>query len=125
MIHTAYERGDFTQFAAMALSTYQAISESISPGLRFSVLCAEDIPYFSPDESTSGYLGDFFFKTKLPVINAKYAPTLMLYLQQHNVEIIPGPEDPETAVRNGNSNVVLVIDDTYGEDFKLGRPATN
>ena len=63
MIHTAHERGDFTQFAALALSNYDTLSNSISPGMRFSVLCAEDVPYFDKEEATSGYLGDFFNRT--------------------------------------------------------------
>jgi sodium transport system permease protein len=62
-------------------------------------------------------------KLKLPVVGAENAPTLILYLEQNNVEIIPGPEDPETAVRNGDSNVVLMIPAAYGEDFELGHPA--
>jgi len=63
-------------------------------------------------------------KLELQVIGAENAPTLILFLKQHNVEIIPGPDDPETAVRNGDSNVVLVIPDTYGNDFEQGHPAT-
>jgi pimeloyl-ACP methyl ester carboxylesterase len=63
MIHTAHERGDFTQFAALALSNYDTLSNSISPGMRFSVICAEDVPYFDKEESTPGYLGDFFTRT--------------------------------------------------------------
>ena len=62
-------------------------------------------------------------KLKLQVVGAEHAPTLILYLEQNNVEIIPGPDDPETAVRNGDANVVLVIPADYGDDFEQGRPA--
>lgn len=62
-------------------------------------------------------------KLKLQVVGAEHAPTLILYLEQNNVEIIPGPDDPETAVRNGDANVVLVIPPAYGDDFEHGRPA--
>jgi sodium transport system permease protein len=62
-------------------------------------------------------------KLKLPVVGAEHAPTLILYLEQNNVEIISGPDDPETAVRNGDANVVLVIPAAYGDDFEHGRPA--
>ena len=62
-------------------------------------------------------------KLKLQVVGAANAPTLILYLEQNNVEIIPGPADPETAVRNGDANVVLVIPAAYGDDFEHGRPA--
>jgi len=62
-------------------------------------------------------------KLKLHVVGAEHASTLILYLEQNNVEIIPGPDDPETAVRNGDANVVLVIPAAYGDDFEHGRPA--
>jgi sodium transport system permease protein len=62
-------------------------------------------------------------KLKLPVIGAERAPTLMLFLEQNNVETIPAPDDPQTAVRNGDSNVVLVISENYGVNFETGKPA--
>lgn len=106
MIHTAHERNDYTQFAAMALSNYEALSNTISIGMRFSVLCAEDVPFFNQDETTSGYLGDFFTRTfisicqtwprgnippdfKQPVTST--APTLLL----------SGEADPVTPPSNG------------------------
>jgi sodium transport system permease protein len=63
-------------------------------------------------------------KLQLQVIGAENAPTLIMFLEQRNVEIIPAPADPETAVRNGDSNIILVIPEGYGEDFTQGRPAT-
>jgi len=62
-------------------------------------------------------------KLKLNVIGAENAPTLMMFLKQNNVEVVPGPADPEEAVRNGDVNIVLVIPKTYGEDFEQGHPA--
>jgi sodium transport system permease protein len=62
-------------------------------------------------------------KLKLQVVGAEKAPTLMLFLEQNNVEILPAPDDPETAVRNGDVNVVLVISENYGKKFETGEPA--
>lgn len=62
-------------------------------------------------------------KLMLHVIGEENAPTLMLFLKQNNVEIIPGPEDPENAVRNGDVNIVLVVPENYGADFEQGLPA--
>ncbi len=59
----------------------------------------------------------------LPVIGAERAPQLMAFLKQNNVEIHPGPADPQTQVRNGDLNLVLVIPPEYAEDFTGGRPA--
>jgi pimeloyl-ACP methyl ester carboxylesterase len=106
MIHTAHERDDFTQFAALALSNYATLSNSLSPGMRFSVLCAEDVPYYDKEEATLGYLGDFINRTfeticttwpqaqlpedfKQPVYST--APTLLL----------SGEADPVTPPANG------------------------
>lgn len=60
----------------------------------------------------------------LPVVGAENAPSLVHFLEQNNVEILSPPNDPESEVRNGNLDVVLVIPDTYGEDFSSGFPAT-
>ncbi len=75
-------------------------------------------------------LGQVFFRegaTKpltLPVRGAEHAPNLVAFLQQQNVEIVPAPDDPETAVRNGDVELVLIIPADYAEDFAAGRPAS-
>lgn len=74
-------------------------------------------------------LGQVFFKDqdetplKLPVMGAEHAPNLIAFLKQQNVEIVPAPADPQTAVRNGDEAVVLIIPASYGEEFAAGRPA--
>jgi sodium transport system permease protein len=60
---------------------------------------------------------------KLPVKGAENAPNLVEYLEQNNVIIMPAPQDPEAAVRNGDLDIVLIIDPEYGKTFKEGRPA--
>ena len=61
---------------------------------------------------------------KLAVAGTENAPSLILFLQQNGVEIQNPPADPESAVRNGDLDLVLVIPESYGEDFSAGRPAT-
>jgi sodium transport system permease protein len=61
----------------------------------------------------------------LPAIGLEHAPALAQFLEQNNVVIQKAPEDPEAAVRNGDLDVVLVIEDgKYAEDFGAGRPAS-
>jgi sodium transport system permease protein len=60
----------------------------------------------------------------LPVQGAEYAPSLIQFLEQHQIEIVAAPTDPETNVRLGNLDVVLVIPESFGPDFSAGRPAT-
>jgi sodium transport system permease protein len=61
---------------------------------------------------------------KLPVDGAENAPSLILFLEQNGVEIQDPPADPESAVRSGDLDLVLVIPKGYAEDFSAGRPAT-
>lgn len=61
---------------------------------------------------------------KIPVVGREHAPILMNWLtQQSGVEIVDGPADPETAVRERKSDFVLVIEKEFGEKFKESRPA--
>jgi sodium transport system permease protein len=46
------------------------------------------------------------------------------FLEQQNVVLLPSPTDPESAVRNGDINVALVIPAGFEEAFRLGLPAT-
>jgi len=60
----------------------------------------------------------------LPVQHPENAPSLIQFLEQHDVIIEPAPSDPEGAIRQGDLNVVLVIPEEYGEDFSSGKTAT-
>lgn len=60
----------------------------------------------------------------LPVQNPEYAPSLMQFLESHDVIIAPAPADPETAVKLGDVDVVLVVPKEFGEDFSSSKPAT-
>ena len=60
----------------------------------------------------------------LPVQNPEYAPSLMQFLERYDVIIAPAPADPETAVKLGDVDVVLVIPKEFGEDFSSSKPAT-
>lgn len=60
----------------------------------------------------------------LPIAGREEAPALAQFLEQNNVILQPAPDDAEQAVRNGDVEVVLVIPEGYGRDFKAGQPAT-
>jgi len=61
---------------------------------------------------------------KIPIAGAEHAPSLIQFLEQNNVEILPAPADPEGEVRAGNYEVVIIIPEGYGQDFTAGQPAT-
>jgi sodium transport system permease protein len=61
---------------------------------------------------------------ELPVVGAERAPNLVAWLQSHNVQVLPPPPDVDAAVRTQQHDVVLRIDEKYGEDWRTGRPAS-
>jgi len=61
---------------------------------------------------------------ELPVIGAERAPNLVAWLQSHNVNVLPAPRDADAAVRTQEHDVVLRIDEKYGENWRSGRPAS-
>ena len=55
---------------------------------------------------------------ELPIVGASHAETLVDWLkQQRGVEVVDGPEDPYTAVRDGDVKFVIVIPEDYNELF--------
>jgi sodium transport system permease protein len=60
----------------------------------------------------------------LAVAGAENAPSLIQFLKQNDVEILPAPADPEAEVWAGNYDVILLIPPGYGEDLRADRPAT-
>jgi sodium transport system permease protein len=60
---------------------------------------------------------------ELPVVGAERAPNLVAWLQSHNVRVLSPPRDVDGAVRTQEHDVVLRIDERYGEDWRAGRPA--
>ncbi len=60
MIHAAYADENYQPLAAQMFSSYNLVSQSISQGMRFSVVCAEDVPYYPESASPpQGYLGSW------------------------------------------------------------------
>ena len=60
---------------------------------------------------------------KLPVHGAEMAPDLIAYLLQNGIEVAPAPLDPRGAVRKGDADIVLVLSNSYEENFKAMQPA--
>jgi sodium transport system permease protein len=59
----------------------------------------------------------------VPVVGMEHAPALVEWLgQQAGVTVVPGPADPEAAVRAGSEDVVVVIPADYQKKFSASRP---
>jgi sodium transport system permease protein len=60
---------------------------------------------------------------KVPVVGIEHAPALVDWLrQQAGVEIVPGPENAEEAVRQGE-DIVVVISPEFAKKFSSSSPA--
>lgn len=59
----------------------------------------------------------------VPIVGAENAPGLVAFLQTQNVDIQPGPSNPEAAVRNQEADVVLLISPEFTAAWKRGVPA--
>ncbi len=60
---------------------------------------------------------------RLPVAGADNAPALVAYLKRQEVEILPPPAGYEAAIRNGELDVVLEIDEHFARDTAEGKAA--
>ncbi|MBM3792591.1 MAG: ABC transporter permease [Acidobacteria bacterium] len=61
---------------------------------------------------------------KVPLVGREYAPVLVDWLeQQAGIQVAPGPEDAETAVRERKQDFVMVIPKNFSERFRESRPA--
>jgi sodium transport system permease protein len=60
---------------------------------------------------------------ELPVIGAENASSFIRFARQQGAKILPGPADPEQAIRDKQHDLVLRIEDDYAEQFRSGLPA--
>jgi sodium transport system permease protein len=58
----------------------------------------------------------------LPVQGADRAPAVVAFLERQQVKVTPAPADYEAAIRRGDLDVVLVVDDRFTHDVAEGRP---
>jgi len=59
----------------------------------------------------------------LPVVGAEHAPRLIADLVANGVHVLPGPPEPEEVVREGDADMVLVIDSSYAEHYRSAQLA--
>ena len=62
----------------------------------------------------------------VPVLGAEYAPNLVRYLESKNLEVTDAPETRDEvleAVKLGTHDVVVVVAESFGEQFESGIPA--
>jgi len=60
----------------------------------------------------------------LAVKDGERAPGLVRFLEERGVKVTPAPLDPESAVRDGKVEIVMVIPDDYPTRFRAGQTAS-
>ncbi len=60
---------------------------------------------------------------EIPISGAEHAPHLVAYLEAHGATVLEAPASPEAAVRDGDVDMVLLVDPDYRARFGEGRPA--
>ncbi len=71
-------------------------------------------------------LSSFDQRVEVPIIGKSVAPNLVAFLERHSIVSIDGPADLDAAaeaVRTGQHEVVLVIDQEFAERFREGGDA--
>lgn len=62
-------------------------------------------------------------EVELPVLGSERAPALIDFLGQHGVSVVDAPPDPVAAVKAGEVDFVLEIEDSFAERFAKSRSA--
>jgi pimeloyl-ACP methyl ester carboxylesterase len=106
LIQHAYEKKDYSLIAEQGISNAGLISQSISSGMRFSVICAEDVPFYSESTPMQGYLGDEVVKSFTQVCNTWPRGQIPAGFREPvksdiPVLLISGEADPVTPPSNG------------------------
>jgi pimeloyl-ACP methyl ester carboxylesterase len=58
LIHNAATRQDYARLAALSATNESTLETSLSDGMRYSIMCAEDVPYYPEETTSTGYLGE-------------------------------------------------------------------
>ncbi len=115
----------------MTLSVFRAVfSKELIDSLRDrrSIMGAMILPIVGPlmFATMFTFLAEKHDRDKpaeLAVIGGELAPSLIGFLEENDVEIKEPPGDPDTAVRDGDVDAVLVISEGFADDFRAGRRA--
>jgi pimeloyl-ACP methyl ester carboxylesterase len=70
LIHTVHDSGDYRLLAAQALMAGDQLNGSISSGMNFSVLCAEDLPFLDQARAAQANAGAYLGDTEIDKLRA-------------------------------------------------------
>ena len=107
LVHVTFLEGNFNRLASIAMSYEGMLGDSLSSGMRFSIICAEDAPYFDRSANGSGYLDDYImtsFEKICAVWPRGEIPSDFRQPVRSDVPVllISGEYDPVTLPSNGD-----------------------
>ena len=123
MVSNAFSHQDFRPLAAQFLSTTETLGTSISGGMRFSIICAEDVPFYNETTMTEGYLGDYIVESFREIcrtwpqgqIPAGYkepvSSNIPVLLISGEADPVTPPNNAEMAAKTLPNSLQLVIPD--------------
>lgn len=59
----------------------------------------------------------------VPVLGVQHAPNLIAWLEGQNIVVKPAPKDADAAIRDQSEDVILRIDEKFGEQWRGSLPA--
>lgn len=110
LVHNAYASKDYHQLAAQYLIVTQQLSDSISEGMGYTVICTEDVPFLNLEEirqkDRATYLGDVQVEALTRICSVwphgSLPPGFKDALRSDTpVMILSGENDPVTPPENG------------------------
>jgi pimeloyl-ACP methyl ester carboxylesterase len=104
LIHTAAQ-GDYRPLAAQTITTTDELVQSLSLGMRYSVVCAEDAPLYAGADFPAGYLEDIVPRAFRAACEVWPAGTLPAdfhdpVVSDKPVLLLSGEDDPVTPPAN-------------------------
>lgn len=105
MLHQAYTWQDYRPLASLNLMNQTNLAQNISTGMRLSILCAEDVPFWGPIKQTESYLSQEFLANLQEICSAWPTGSVPDDFKQPVVSNVPvlllsGEADPVTPPRN-------------------------
>jgi pimeloyl-ACP methyl ester carboxylesterase len=106
MVHRAFN-GDFSPLVSQYLTSVELLDAQISTGMRLSVLCSEDVPFYYLEDSSDGYMGNLYIDAFEPLCEiwpeGRLPPDYKHPLQSDIPSLLlSGEVDPVTPPSNGD-----------------------
>jgi pimeloyl-ACP methyl ester carboxylesterase len=121
LVHSAYRDGSYDLLLAQALNSEGSLSDALSIGVYYSVLCAEDVPFYpARPEAALSYLQDSTSEMtslckawKVPAVAPSYKQPVQsdrpVLLLSGEADPVTPPSNAEEAARSLPNSLVVTV----------------